>query len=172
MKPFSLLSLAALSLVLSACFKSEVPKFPLSSAVPALGDGGRYEMFEGGEGGKYYLLFNEVEVRPRPDGAYDIVTERDPYPVSFHDIGNGRFVGQAKRDDPPGYGYGIITREGSEVFVYSKNCDFVDVAFLVSQGVDPNTCSIDGAKDSVTLFNAIWDAVWAGQPSFKLVPVH
>ncbi len=64
--------------------------------------------------GKYSLLW-EVELRLRADRAYDFVTEKDPFLVSFHDIGNGRFVGQAKADTPPTYGYGVMRRDGSVI---------------------------------------------------------
>jgi hypothetical protein len=43
-KSMPLLAAAALSILLSGCFTSQTPKFPMSSAVPALGDGGRYVM--------------------------------------------------------------------------------------------------------------------------------
>jgi hypothetical protein len=124
-------------------------------------------MLERGVGGKYSLLWR-VELRPRADGAYDIITEKDPFPVSFHDIGNGRFVGQAKADTPPTYGYGVMMRQGAVVFLYTAGCDWQDFDVLESHGVDRKTCSIDGVKNPVKLFNAIS----ADEPTFKLVPIQ
>ena len=51
MKPLPLSFVAALGFLLAGCFTSQTPKFPLASAVPLFGDGGRYIMFEhsGGE---------------------------------------------------------------------------------------------------------------------------
>jgi hypothetical protein len=39
--------LAALSVTLGGCFYSSEMKFPLSSAAPALGEGGRYTLYTG-----------------------------------------------------------------------------------------------------------------------------
>ena len=167
MKPLSLLAAVALGLLLQACIKSEAPKFPLSSAVPALGDGGRYEVFE--RSSHVYSRLSSMEMRRRPDGAYDFVTEKDPIPMSFHDIGNGRFVVQATVDDPPGYGYGVMMREGSAILLYTTGCDLRDPAILESHGVDPDTCSIDNVKDPIQFFNVIFSA---DEPTFKLVPVQ
>ena len=119
-------------------------------------------------GGKYSLLW-EVELRLRADRAYDFVTEKDPFLVSFHDIGNGRFVGQAKADTPPTYGYGVMMREGSAILLYTSGCDMRDRAALERHGVDKRTCSTDNVKNPIRLFNVIFAA---DKPTFKLVPIQ
>ena len=52
-KVLPLLAVAALSVLLSACFSSEQPKFPASSAVAVFGTGGRYVVFDHVGSGKF-----------------------------------------------------------------------------------------------------------------------
>jgi hypothetical protein len=66
---------AALSVLLSACFTSINPKFPTSSAVAAFGDGGRYVMFEHVGKGKFRKQ-RVMTVKQMPDGSYEFVGEK------------------------------------------------------------------------------------------------
>ena len=120
-KIMSLLAVAALSILLSACFSSEQPKFPASSAVAAFGTGGRYVVFEHVGSGKFRKQ-RMVTVKPMLDGSYEFVGEKTVLPISFHDIGNGIIVGQAKPDDNKhAYGYLILTRKGNECSSTCRN---------------------------------------------------
>jgi hypothetical protein len=164
-----LLVIAALSLLLSACFTSEAPKFPATSAVAVFGNGGRYVVFEHVGGGKFRKQ-RMLTVKQMPDGSYQFIGEKTTLPISFHDVGNGIIVGQAKPDDNKhAYGYLFLTRKGTELFQHVPPCDKQDPAVLSANGViqrDKFECSIDQVTDPAKLFAALT----AGEPTSKLVP--
>jgi hypothetical protein len=168
-KVMSLLAVAALSMLLSACFSSEQPKFPASSAVAVFGTGGRYVVFEHVGNGKFQKQ-RTVTVEPMLDGSYEFVGGKTALPISFHDVGNGIIVGQAKPDDnKQAYGYLILTRNGKEVLLHLPQCDKQDAAVLSAHGVvlrDKYECSIDKVSDPAKLFTAIVP----GDPTTKMVP--
>jgi len=169
MKTVPLLVVVALSTLASACITSEAPKFSPSSAVTALGNGGQYSLWEYA-GGKYYPQ-GTLTAKLKPDGSYEFLTDKEPIPISFHDLGNGLVVGQAKIDDARGgYGYMILTREDSDVFLHLLQCDAQPPDLLAAHRVDvraeKNTCSIDRVIDPAKLFAALP----AGEPTFKMVP--
>ncbi len=81
-KSMPLLVVAALSVLLSACFTSEEPMFPASSAVATFGDGGRYVVFEHVGKGAFkrqgpltvkQTVRRHIRIRPREDGAADFI---------------------------------------------------------------------------------------------------
>ena len=76
--PCPLLVVAALSVLLSACFTSEEPKFPTSSAVAAFGTGGRYVVFEHVGKGKFRKQ-RAITVKQTPDG-YEFIGEKSGMP--------------------------------------------------------------------------------------------
>ena len=164
-----LLAVAALSILLSACFSSEQPKFPASSAVAVFGTGGRYVVFEHVGNGKFQKQ-RVVTVKPTLDGSYEFVGGKTVLPISFHDVGNGVIVGQAKPDEKKqGYGYLILTRNGKEMLLHLPQCDKQDAAVLSAHGVvlrDKFECSIDKVSDPAKLFAAIVP----GNPTTKMVP--
>jgi hypothetical protein len=168
-KPMTLLAVAALSILLSACLSSEQPKFPASSAVATFGTGGRYVVFEHVGGGKFQKQ-RMVTVKPMLDGSYEFVGGKTVLPISFHDVGNGVIVGQAKPDEKKqGYGYLILTRNGKEMLLHLPQCDKQDAAVLSAHGVvhrDKFECSIDKVSDPAKLFAAIVP----GDPTTKMVP--
>ena len=165
----TLLVVAALSVLLSACFTSEEPKFPVSSAVAVFGDGGRFVVFEHTGGGKFRKQ-RVITITKMPDGSYEFVGERTTLPISFHDVGNGIIVAQAKpNDNKHAYGYLFLTQKGTERFLHLPQCDRQDSAVLSANGVvhrDKFECSIDKVADPAKLFTA----VTAGDPSSKIVP--
>src|SRR3954454_24980620 len=71
------------SLLLSGCFVSETPKFPMTGAVAAFGEGGRYQGYEHQDADTYKK--DEVMViKRRPDGGYAFVDEKgEVQPISF-----------------------------------------------------------------------------------------
>ena len=169
-KPMSLLAVAALSILLSACFTSENPKFPLSSAVAAFGTGGRYVAFEHVGKGKFRKQ-RTMTVKQTPDGAYEFIGEKSSILISFHDIGNGIIVGQAKPDDnnKHAYGYLFLIRKGNEFLFHVPQCDRQDTALLEASGVvyrDKWECSIEKVSDPAKLFAALPP----GEPTNKMVP--
>ena len=169
-KPMSLLVVAALSVLLSACFTSENPKFPLSSAVAAFGSGGRYVVFEHVGKGKF-LKQRTMTVKQTLDGAYEFIGEKTSILISFHDVGNGVIVGQAKPGDnnKNAYGYLFLTRKGNELFLHIPQCDKQDAAVLSANGVvhrDKWECSIEKVSDPAKLFTALTP----GEATSKLVP--
>jgi hypothetical protein len=163
-----LLVVAALSVLLSGCFTSENPKFPMSSTVAAFGDGGRYALFDHVGKGKFRKQ-RTVMVKKMPDGSYEIIGEKKPVPISFHDIGGGITVAQAKSDDNKNpYGYLFLTRKGKELFLHLPQCDKQDPAVLEANGVvnrDKWECSIEKVSDPAKLFAALSP----GEASMKLV---
>jgi hypothetical protein len=168
-KPMTLLVVAALGIFLSACFSSEQPKFPASSAVAIFGTGGRYVVFEHVGNGKFQKQ-RLVTVKPVLDGSYEFVGGKTVLPISFHDAGNGVIVGQAKPDEnKQAYGYLLVTRNGKEVLLHLPQCDKQDAAVLSAHGVvlrDKFECSIDKVSDPAKLFAALVP----GNPATKMVP--
>jgi hypothetical protein len=168
-KVMPLLAVAALSVLLSACFSSEQPKFPASSAVAVFGTGGRYVVFDHVGSGKFQKQ-RMVTVKPMLDGSYEFVGGKTVLPISFHDAGNGVVVGQAKPDDnKQAYGYLILTRNGKEMLLHLPQCDKQDAAVLSAHGVvlrDKYECSIDKVSDPAKLFAALVP----GDPTSKMVP--
>lgn len=162
-------AVVALGLLLSACFSSEGPKFPLSSAVATFGNGGRYAVFEHVGSGKF-IKRRTVMVTPLLDGSYAFGSEKGALPISFHNVGNGKIVGQSKPgDNRNAYVYLILARKGKETFLYLPQCDAQDTALLSAHGVifrDRLECSIDGVRDPAKLFAALS----AGEPNSKMVP--
>ncbi len=165
-----LLVVAALSVLLSACFTSETPKFPASSAVAAFGSGGRYVAFEHVGKGKFRKQ-RTLMVKQTLDGSYDFIGEKTTVPISFHDVGNGMIVGQAKPGDnnKHAYGYLFLTRKGNELFLHLPQCDKQDPGVLTANGVihrDKWECSIEKVSEPAKLFAALTP----GEPSMKLAP--
>jgi hypothetical protein len=167
-KSMPLLFIAALSILLSACFTSEGAKFPASSAIAAFGDGGRYVVYEHVGGGKYRKQ-RLIAIKKLPDNTYEFVGDKKTLPISFHDIGNGIIVAQAKpNDNKNAYGYLFLTQKGKEHFLHLPQCDRQDAAVLSAHGVvqrDKFECSIDKVADAAKLFAAIN----MGDPSSKIV---
>ena len=168
-KSIPLLVVAALSVLLSACFTSVEPKFPTSSAVAAFGTGGRYVVSENVGKGKFRKQ-RAITVKQTPDG-YEFIGEKSGILISFHDIGNGIIVGQAKPGDnnSHAYGYLFLVRKGKELFLHVPQCDKQDPAVLSANGVvyrDKWECSIDKVSDPAKLFTALTQ----GEATTKLVP--
>jgi hypothetical protein len=168
-KAMPLLTIAALSVLLSACFVSEGPKFPASSAVPFFGEGGRYAVLEHAGDGKFERQ-RVVTVKPMPDGTYVFVGDKTRLPISFHEVGNGVVVAQAKpHEKRNAYGYLIATRNDQEVSLHLPQCEKQDPKLLSEHGVvrrDKYECSIDKVSDPAKLFAA----VTPGPPTSKMVP--
>ncbi len=160
---------AALSVLLSGCFTSEQPVFPASSAVATLGDGGRYVMFEHVGKGQFRKQ-GPMTVKKLSDGTYELTRGKTVLPISFHDVGNGVMVAQAKPDDNKhAYGYLFVTRKGNETFLHLPQCDKQDPAVLDANGVihrDKWECSVDKVSDPGKLFTALT----IGEAKFKIAP--
>jgi hypothetical protein len=158
-----------LSVLLSGCFTSEAPKFPISSAVAAFGNGGRYVIYEHVSGGEFRRQ-GPLTVKRMPDGTYEFMGEKSVLPISFHQIGNGIIVAQARpNDNKNAYGYLFLTRKGTEAFFHLPQCDQQDPAVLSTYGVvhrDKYECSIDKVADPGKLFAALIP----GAPTSKIVP--
>jgi hypothetical protein len=160
----------AACLLLSGCFTSETPKFPIESAVAVamLGDGGRFQTYERLDGDSYKK--DEVMVvKRRTDGGYDFVNEKgEVQPISFHPLAGGNLVGQAHEPGKPRYGYVIFRIAGSEAFVYLPDCEKQDKAQLEKLGVvfvGQYECNIDRVSDPAAFFAS----VRLGEPTSKMV---
>jgi hypothetical protein len=165
----SLLLLAIITLVLAGCFQSEQPKFSLASAEAALGEGGRYAVYERGSGDRYERQ-EVIEIKRRADRAYDIVNEKgETLTISLHALGDNLFVGQAKSEkDQPGYGYTVFRVTGNEVLLYAPQCGDQDKAVLEASGVEVSgqlECMIDRVAAPTGLFKRLG----LGVPVSKLV---
>jgi hypothetical protein len=161
--------LSAICLLLAGCLQSEQPKFPLADAAAPLGDGGRYAVYERGADNRYQRQ-EAVVIKRRSDRAYDFVDEKgEAQTVSFHALGGGLFIAQAKAEkDQPGYGYAVMRVTGSEAFVYVPQCDAQDKAALTAAGVEVNgqlECVLDKVADAPALFKRLD----LGEPVSKLV---
>jgi hypothetical protein len=149
----TILALAA-GFLLAGCFASERPMFPQSSAVPALGDGGRYAAFEQIDGKDKPT--ESMTVRPRSDAGYDFINEKGATtPVTFHVIPGGLHVAQVKLEGNQGYGYVLFRISRNEALVIPAECDKQDQAKLVALGVEIRNkfeCHIDKIADPVAFF--------------------
>jgi hypothetical protein len=166
----SVFAALAASLLLSGCFTSETPKFPIESAVAVapLGDGGRFQTYERLDGDRYKK--DEVMVvKRRPDGGYDFVNEKgEVQPISFHPLAGGNLVGQAPESEKSKYGYVIFRVAGNEAFVYVPACDDQDKAQLEKLGVvfvGQYECTIDRVADPAAFFASLK----LGEPTSKMV---
>jgi hypothetical protein len=160
---------AAVSLVLSGCFSSEQPKFPLASATAAFGEGGRYQVLERQSSGTFQHQ-EDFMVKRLADGSYEFVNEKgDVLPISFHPLADGVFVGQAKPEkEKPGYGYVVVRITAGEALLYAPQCDQQDQARLSAFKVilkDKYNCVIDQVADPRGLFAGLD----FGEPISKLV---
>jgi hypothetical protein len=165
----SLFLAAAVPLFLSGCFISEQPKLSLATAAAPFGEGGRYGVFERGDGNQYRRQEAFV-VKRRPNGAYDFTNEKgEAIEISFHPMGGDRFLSQAKAEkDQPGYGYAVFRFAGNEAFLYAPQCSDQDKAKMEALGVEVNgqfECVIEGVKDAIGLFGF----VDLGEPVSKMV---
>jgi hypothetical protein len=159
----------AVALLLSGCFISEQPKLPLTSAAAPFGEGGRYGVFERGDGDRYKRQEAFV-IKRRADGAYDFTNEKgEVLQISFHPFGTGQFLSQAKAEkDQPGYGYAVFRFTGNEAVMYAPQCSDQDKAKVEPFGVEVNSqfeCVIDRVADLPGLFGKLD----LGQPVSKLV---
>ncbi len=152
----TILALAA-GFLLAGCFASKEAKFPQSSAVPALGPGGRYQAYERVDGKD-----NPTEtmvVRPRGDGGYDFINEKGAAtPVSFHAIPGGVHVAQVKLESNQGYGYVLFRVAGNEALVIPAECEKQDQPKMVALGVEIRSkfeCFIDKVADPVAFFTGL-----------------
>src|SRR4030095_3754820 len=90
--------LSAICLLLAGCLQSEQPKFPLADAAAPLGEGGRHALYERRANTRYQRE-EAVVIKRRSDSAYDFVDEKgETQTVSFHALGGGLFVAQAKAE--------------------------------------------------------------------------
>ena len=144
----------ATSLLLAGCFASQRPMFPAASAVPALGEGGRYATFERVDGKD--TPTEKMAVRPRGDGGYDFVNEKGAAtPATFHVIPGGLHVAQIKLEGDSGYGYVLFRIAGNEALVIPTECDKQDQAKMLALGVDIRSkleCRIDKVADPAAFF--------------------
>jgi hypothetical protein len=155
----------ALSATLGGCLTSTQPLFAESTAVAAFGDGGRYVAYEKADG--RYKRDENIELR-RTDHGYDYVNEKGSVmPVTFHPLGNGLFVVQAKTESG-GYGYARVRIRGTTGFVQVPECDKQDMKKLAPLGVEAHQhdCSLDRVHDAGKLFSI----VDFGRTTGKLVP--
>jgi len=155
----------ALALLFAGCFTSAQPKFPLATAVPALGDGGRYVGYERMSDGSFKRE-EAFDVRRRADGGYDFIDAKGKVTtLSLHRIGPDRFVAQASEGS--GVHYVVLQVRGNEVFVFAADCNKHDAEKLKAQGVDVRRyeCVIDGVADPTALFAAME----LGEPGSKMV---
>jgi hypothetical protein len=164
----SLPLLTAMCLTVAGCLQSEQPKFPLTDAAAPLGEGGRYALYERGPNNRYERQ-EALVIKRRSDRAYDFVDEKgETQTVSFHALGDGLFVAQAKAEkDQPGYGYAVLRVSGGETLVYVPQCDAQDKAVLTAAGVEVNgqlECVLDKVGDAPALFKRLN----LGEPVSKL----
>ena len=165
----SLALVMALAPLLAGCFMSDAPKFQLAGAAAPFGAQARYGLYERGED-KNFSRQEMVLVKRRGDGAYEFINDKgEVVPISLHDVGNGRFVGQSKSEkDRPGYSYLVFRVNGPEVLVYLPDCAEQDKALLARFGVEiraNDECAIDRVADPAGLFAA----VELGEPSSKMM---
>jgi hypothetical protein len=144
----------AITTLLSGCFASDRPMFSPASAIPALGDGGRYATFEVDAGKE--KPSDPIVVRPGPANVYDFVNEKGhATPVTFHPIASGLHVAQVRLEGGQGYGYVVARVSGNEVVIMPAECARQDKAKMDALGVvqvNPYECRIDKVADPSAFF--------------------
>jgi hypothetical protein len=167
MNRLSTLLVLAIGLLLAGCFGSERPMFPLATAAPALGDGGRYSTYEIVDGKD--IPSDKYDVRRRADGAYDFVDEKGlATPVSFHALPDGSYVAQVQLESKKGYGYTVFRLNGTEALIVTPECEKQDKAKMTAQGVEIRSkyeCFIDKVADATAFFAGLT----YGKPISKMV---
>jgi len=159
----------ALLLLLTGCFTSSQPKFPLSTAVAALGDGGRYVSYERTSDGGF-KRDETFTVRKRADGGYDYIDSKgEVTSLSLHRIGPDLYVAQALRKNGHTADYVILRIQGKEVLSYLPECAKQDPAEMKRLGVEirdnGKICDIDQVADPAKLFTLLK----LGEPGAKMV---
>jgi hypothetical protein len=144
----------ALGTLLSGCFTSDRPMFSPASAIPALGDGGRYATFEVDEGKE--KPGDLIVVRPGPGNVYDFINEKGhATPVTFHPIPGGVHVAQVRLEGGQGYGYVLARVTGNGVMIVPAECARQDKAKMDALGVvqvNQYECRIDKVADPAAFF--------------------
>ncbi len=165
------LAAALICLALAGCFYSEQPKFPLTSAVAIVGDGGRFAYYERDAKGAFqqHAIY---DIRHRNDGAYDVVNDSGGVTLaSVHPIANGMLVMQATpQDNKLSTAYFVVQAAGEEVLIYVPDCNKQDKGKLPGFGVViglPDKCLIDRVADPAALFATLK----LGDPTGKIVRV-
>jgi hypothetical protein len=152
MRPVAVVAL--FGALLSGCFASDRPMFAPESAMPALGNGGRYATFEQ-EAGKEKPS-DPLEVRARAGNVYDFVNEKGhATPVTFHALPNGEHVAQIRLEGSSGYGYVLARVAGKDVLIVPAECNKQDGAMMTALGVvqrNQYECRIDKVADPVAFF--------------------
>jgi len=143
-----------LGTLLSGCFASDRPMFSPASAIPALGDGGRYATFEVDEGKE--KPSDPIVVRPGPANVYDFINEKDhATPVTFHPVAGGLLVAQVRLEGGQGYGYVVARVTGHEMVIMPAECARQDKAKMDALGVvqvNQYECRLDKVADPSAFF--------------------
>jgi hypothetical protein len=159
------LALAALGVLLGGCFISNEAKFPLATAAPVFGEGGRFLGYDRVDSG--FKPGGTFTIKHNSDGGYQFVADNgDTLPISFHRISDGVYVGQNKDDQIKGYQYAIFRVTGAETLVIHPQCSEQDKAKLAEFGVVFNSdseCAIDRVSDPAGLFATLK----LGEPASK-----
>jgi hypothetical protein len=176
----ALTAIVALSLALGGCLISRRPLFAETSAVAALGGGGRYVAYR--RVGAGYRRDETVELR-RHDRGYDYVNEKGAVtPLTLHPLGGALFAVQA-RTEGGDYVYARLRLRGRVGFVAIADCGARDMRKLAALGVvaqanafarvlgsgggaQTRDCVLDGVRDPRKLFSALD----FGAPTGKLAP--
>ena len=144
----------AIAALLSGCFASDRPMFSSASAVPALGDGGRYATFERDQGRE--KPSDPIVVRPGAGGGYEFVNEKGhATPGTFHPIAGGMHVLQVRLESNQGYGYIVARIAGNEMVVIPAECAKQDKVKMDALGVEQRNqfeCRIDKVADPAAFF--------------------
>ncbi len=144
----------AITTLLSGCFASDRPMFSPASAIPALGNGGRYATFEVDEGKE--KPSDPIVVRPGPANVYHFVNEKGhATPVTFHPIASGLQVAQVRLDGNQGYSYVVARVVGNEVVIMPAECARQDKTKMDALGVvqvNQYECRIDKVSDPSAFF--------------------
>jgi major membrane immunogen (membrane-anchored lipoprotein) len=166
---FSLLVVMAAGCLLSGCFSSETPKFPLASAAAPFGDGGRYQAYERTDGDNF-KKDEIITVKRRSDGGYDFINQKgEVQPISLHRVADNNFVGQAVPEkDKSRYAYVIFRFAGNEALIFLPDCEKQDQTRMGQLGVvfiGRYECSIDRVADPTAFFASLT----LGEPTSKMV---
>src|SRR5262249_27237746 len=155
--------------LLSGCFTANTEKLPLATAVPAFGEGGRYDVYERGDGDAYQRQ-NGFVMTHRSDGGYDFTgADGKVLTVSLHRLRENDFILQA-REEPGAFMYGIFRVRPDAAYFHLPQCDGQDKEKLAAFGVevlDRFECSIARVADVLALFATLQ----IGPPISKIVRV-
>lgn len=162
-----LVALCAAGLLLAGCMTSAEPKFSPSTALPLMGDGGRFVLYERSDNGRFEKK-EVVTISRTPDGRYSVPDPDEKVTFTLHRVGS-YIVVQSRLEKAKIYDYSFARLSGKEIHRLKLDWEAQDRARLEALGVT-DIDRFGGKIDGVTDMQAFVAALKFGDVEQKLVP--